>query len=432
MRRLLVKSFYKQTQFREVPFRLSLPSMITTFAAISHFAFSESGKQGNSTMAQTHKITIKTLHGLEDVLAKEVRNLGGGDAKALTRAVVVSGDMGFVYKCNLWLRTALRVLVEVGTFKVTNANELYDGIRKIGWEDLFDADKTISIDATVFSDHFNNSLFVAQKAKDAIADRFRDRRSKRPTVDTHNPQVRIQVHIVKGLAWVSLDSSGESLHKRQYRRAVDRAPLSEVLASGILLLSGWDAKSHLFDPMCGSGTFLTEAALMAHNIPPNIFRKTYAFQHWRNYDEELFHFIFDKALDKEEQYTGRLLGWDTNGTALRKAQANAKSALMQDVIELEPHDFLTDEPPEMEGPCTIIMNPPYGEKIAVDVDALYGEIGRRLKFHYQGRSAWIFSGSEEGIHKLGLRYGKRHDLFNGKLPCKLLRYDLYPGSRKGV
>lgn len=381
-------------------------------------------------MSATHKITIKTLHGLEEVLAQEVRALGGGDAQALTRAVSVSGDMGFVYKCNLWLRTALRVLVEVGRFKVTNANELYDGIRSIPWEELFDADKTISIDATVFSDNFNNSLFVAQKSKDAIADRFRDRRSKRPSVDTHQPQVRIQVHIVKGLAWVSLDSSGDSLHKRQYRRAVDRAPLSEVLAAGILLLSGWDAKSHLFDPMCGSGTFLTEAALMAHNIPPNIFRKSYAFQHWKAYDEELFQFIFDKSLEKEQAFDFRIVGWDQNGTALRKARSNAKSALMDEVIELEQADFLEQEPPEFSGPVTLVMNPPYGEKIAVDVEALYGDLGRRLKFHYQGRSAWIFSGSDEGIHKLGLRYSKRYDLFNAKLPCKLLRYDLYPGSRK--
>ena len=381
-------------------------------------------------MAQSHTITIKTLYGLERVLAQEVKALGGGDVEVLKRAVSVSGDLGFVYKCNLWLRTALRVLMQLKKFRARTPEELYEGVKSIPWEQHFAAQKTIAIDATVFSDHFPNSLFVAQKAKDAVADRFREKSGKRPSVNTQNPDIRINVHIVKGDVRISLDSSGDSLHKRKYRKVADRAPLSEVLAAGILLLSGWDQKSNLLDPMCGSGTILTEAALITHNIPPNVFRKEYAFQNWKNYDGELFNLIFDKALEKEQRFDGQLVGWDRNNTALRKARTNLKNALMADEVELETTDFLTQEPPSFSGPLTLILNPPYGEKIEADVEELYREIGRRLKFHYNGATAWIFTGSEEGIRNIGLRPSKKIQLYNGKIPCWLLRYDLYKGSRK--
>ncbi len=380
---------------------------------------------------QNLNILIKTLPGLEKVLARELRQLGGREIKEIRRAVVCKGDLGFVYKCNLWLRSALRVLVELERFQLRDENHLYKMIRNIEWEKYFDVSKTIAIDATVFSDRFRNSLFVAQKSKDAIVDRFRDLEDKRPSVDLKSPDIRINVHIQKHHCTVSLDSSGESLHKRGYRVEVDKAPLSEVLAAGILGLIDYQGKGPLIDPMCGSGTFLTEAALYASNVPVNVFRKKFSFQNWKEHDSELFQTIFDAALAKENQVLPPLLGFDIDPRILAKARRNIKNALMEEVIKVQKRNFLEwPEDAEIPAGATLIMNPPYDLKIEADIPELYEGIGNTLKQHFSGCTAWVFTASAEGLKYIGLKATKKIALKNAKLDSWLVRYDLYEGSKK--
>lgn len=376
-------------------------------------------------------ILIKTLPGLERVLARETRQLGGREVKEVRRGVVCRGDMGFVYKSNLWLRSAVRVLIEIQRFKVRDENHLYKMVHNIPWEDYFGVEKTIAVDATVFSDRFRNSLFIAQKTKDAIVDRFREREEKRPSVDLQQPDIRINIHIQSHYCTVSLDSSGNSLHKRGYRVEVDRAPMSEVLAAGILALMDWQGQGPLIDPMCGSGTFLTEAALFASNVPVNVFRKYFAFQNWKNYDPELFDTIFQAALQKENQQVPKLWGYDIDPRILAKARRNIKNALMEDVIKVQKRNFLTwSEEHEVPAGATVIVNPPYDLKIEADIPELYKGIGDSLKRNFGGCTAWIFTGSAEGLKHIGLKPSKKIALKNAQLDAWLVRYDLYEGSKK--
>lgn len=373
------------------------------------------------------KILIKTLPGLEKMLAREVKQLGGRQVTEVKRGVKAEGDLGFVYKCNLWLRTALRVLVQLHQFKAKNEDDLYRKMKQMPWDEFFHLTESFAIDATVFSPHFTNSLYVAQRAKDAVVDRFRDKLKNRPNVDTKQPKVRINVHIAGDRVSVSLDSSGDSLHKRNYRQKADRAPLNEVLAAGIIMLSGWDKKSNFIDPMCGSGTFLIEAALMAYNIPPNIFRKSFCFRHWQNFDPELFELLFEKSLEKENSYAGRIIGLDIDHRVLSKAKINLKRALMDDQIELIEADFNTLDRAALDLPESghIVMNPPYDIKMEADIPVLYKAIGDTLKQQFTGYQAWIFSASEEGLKNIGLKTDQRHALYNAKLESRLCGYRLY-------
>lgn len=376
-------------------------------------------------------IIIKTLPGLEKVLAREVRQLGGREVEEIRRGISCRGDLGFVYKCNLWLRSALRVLVELNRFKLRDENHLYKMVRNIPWEQYFEVNKTIAVDATVFSDRFRNSLFVAQKTKDAICDRFRDLEDKRPSVDLQDPDIRINIHIQKHICTVSLDSSGASLHKRGYRVEVDKAPLSEVLAAGILGLIDYQGKGPLIDPMCGSGTFLTEAALYASNIPVNVFRKKFSFQHWMQHDTELYQTIFDAALAKENQELPKLLGYDIDPRILAKARRNIKNALMDEVIKVQKRNFINwPEEAEIPAGATLIMNPPYDLKLEADIPELYEGIGNTLKNYFPDCTAWIFTASLEGLKHIGLKPTKKIPLKNANLDSWLVRYDLYEGSKK--
>lgn len=375
---------------------------------------------------QDYPLVIKTLPGLEAVLMREVKKLGGRETETLKRGVRTRGDLGFVYKANLWLRTALRVLVQIKHFQVRDEDHLYREMKKLPWEELFDVNQTFAIDASVFSDRFRNSLYVAQRAKDGIVDRFREQSGRRPNVRTQNPEIRINIHLQRHFCTVSLDSSGESLHKRQYRGAVDAAPINEVLAAGILELMDYQGHQALIDPMCGSGTFLIEAALKAQNIPPNVFRKEFSFQHWQGYDAALFQLIFDKSLEKEEALKAEFWGLDRDAGALNKARRNAKQALMDEVIELRKQDFTDWKAPErFPSQGTLIMNPPYDHKLAADIPMLYRGIGDSLKQHFAGYSAWIFTASEEGIKNIGLKPSRKIELINAKLPSWLLKYELY-------
>ncbi len=382
-------------------------------------------------MSENFKMLAKTMHGLEDVLAKELRQLGAMDIKTVKRGATFVGDQGFMYKANLWLRTALRILVPIKEFKVRNEEEIYKRMKEIAWENYFEIDKKIMINATVFSRQFNHSLFIAQKAKDAIVDRFRERTGSRPSVDTKNPEIRIDVYIHNEKVVVSLDSSGHSLHRRGYRQEADVAPINEALAAGILKLAGWDGMSHFIDPMCGSGTFLIEAALMAHNIPPQVFRKDFSFKHWKTFDKELYDLLFDKALEKEKNFHYTILGFDNDPRVLLKAGRNIKNALMGDQIKIEKADFMDFKSSrEIKKPGILVFNPPYGVKIDADIPALYTGIGDTLKRDFPGFTAYVFTSSLEGLKHLGLKPSRKTQLYNGKLESWLVRYDLYEGSRK--
>lgn len=374
------------------------------------------------------QLVIKTLPGLENVLAREVKMLGGRNVKEMKRAVSATGDLGFVYKANLWLRTAVRIMVVLDNFKIRDENELYKKLKKMPWVDMFDVSKSIVIDATVFSPHYTNSLFIAQRSKDAVADHFREKVNSRPSVSTREPDIRINVHITGNNCTVSLDSSGDSLHKRNYRQRVESAPLNEILAAGLLELSGWDKKSSLIDPMCGSGTILIEAAMMAYNIPPNVFRKNFCFKHWQNYQPDLFELIFDKSLEKEQTFSGRIIGFDKSQAALSKAAQNVEAALMDEQIELYQADFTAfDQKDKLPTTGTIVFNPPYNIKMEADIPELYKSIGNALKDHFSGYKAWVFSASQEGLKSIHMKAAKKYKLMNAKLDAWLVGFDIFSG-----
>jgi putative N6-adenine-specific DNA methylase len=299
------------------------------------------------------------------------------------------------------------------------------------WEDYFDLDKTLMVNATVYSRQFNHTLFIAQKVKDAIVDRFRERTGERPSVDTDNPDIRIDIYIYNENVIVSLDSSGHSLHRRGYRKEADVAPINEVLAAGILHLIGWKGMSHFIDPMCGSGTFLIEAAMMAHNIPPGVFRQEFAFKNWKNFDKELHDLLFEKALEKEKNFYYTILGFDKDPRVLLKAGRNIKNALLDEQIKIEKSDFLNfHSSREIKTPGILVFNPPYGIKFEANIPELYTGIGDTLKNKFAGFTAWIFTSSKEGLKYIGLKPSVKIPLYNAKLESWLVRYDLYEGTRK--
>ncbi len=371
----------------------------------------------------------KTLYGFEPLLAKELRNLGASNVKEGVRNVTFEGDTGFLYKANLCLRTALKIFKPIHSFKVFNEKQLYRKIFEINWPEYFDVDTTFAIDTTMNSEVFKNSMFVSLKAKDALVDRFRQEVRKRPNVDSHNAQVRINIHLHENDCTVSLDSSGNSMHQRGYRIATNIAPINEVLAAGLLLLSGWDGRTDFLDPMCGSGTFLVEAAMIACNIPPNINREHYAFQHWLDYDETLHQKIVAASLNKARDFHHKIIGWDKAPSAVRKAQENIDNANLSEYIAIERKDFFKTEKP-VEGKLHMVFNPPYGERLNIDMESFYGKIGDTLKQNYPGTDAWFITSNLEALKYVGLRPSRKIKTFNGKLESRLVRYEMYEGSKK--
>lgn len=367
---------------------------------------------------------------LENVLAEELISIGATDVVAGKRSVSFTGDKEMLYKANYHCRTAIRILVPIFEFTARNEQMLYDGIKSYDWENLFSTENTLAVNGTVFSDYFNHSHYVALKSKDAIVDQFRDKHGVRPNVDTENPDVMINVHIHKDIVTVSLDSSGESLHLRGYKKDAKEAPMNEVLAAGILKLTGWEPGVPLIDFMCGSGTILSEAALMAANVAPGSFRKSFGFEKWGNYDEAVFREIKAEAKALEnQQYKGFIGGCDYSPGAVNVALQNFKEAGLNN-IEVEISDFKKYEH-KFEG-GVVILNPPYGERIAVlDIQTLYKEIGDVWKQQYKGFKCWMITSSVEGIKSIGLKPFKKYDMMNGALECKLLGFDIYAGSKKG-
>lgn len=378
-------------------------------------------------MSDLH-LVVSTYSGLEELLAKELRLAGAREVEVHTRAVSCTGDQGFVYKANLVLRTALRVMVRVGAFRINNADTLYQGIAGIDWSAYLGGDQTFAVRCHDGDHIFDNNLFPALKAKDAIADQFRAKTGKRPDVNREEPDVEIMVFISKGNAQVFLNSSGTSLHRRGYRDDVDKAPLSEVLAAGIVMLSGWEPHKPLVDFMCGSGTLPIEAALLAANIPPGIFREGFGFMSWKNFDEALFKLIREKQVERIAETDVRIYANELNRYVVQKAELNIKNAGVEDMVQLSCGDFRDFVRPAGNG--VVIINPPYGEKLKVeDVQSLYKSIGDHLKRHYAGYKAWIFTGSPEGASAIGLRPSRRIKLFNGPIECRLLGFDLFEGSK---
>ena len=378
---------------------------------------------------ENFKMVAKTFFGFEEVLAEELNKLGAQRVEKGTRMVSFYGDKGFMYKANLALRTALKILKPIKTFKVYNEASLYNGVKSIDWSEYITNHQSFVIDATVFSDQFNHSQFVALKSKDAIVDQFKEETGNRPNIDKDYPDLRINIHIQQDLCTVSLDSSGASLHHRGYRTATNIAPINEVLAAGILLLSGWKGQSHFIDPMCGSGTFLVEAAMIACNIPPNINRKEFAFEKWRDWDNELFEKVEDSLLNKITEFHYDIIGYDKAPSAVAKAKDNARNSYLDEYISIEHKNFFESEK-VTQGPLHMVFNPPYGERLDINLERFYREIGDTLKQGYPGTQAWFITGNLEALKYVGLKPSRKIKLFNGKLESRLVRYDMYEGSKR--
>ena len=372
----------------------------------------------------------KTFFGFEEILAKELQQLGAQDVEIGTRAVSFKGDKGFMYKANLSLRTALKILKPIYYFKATNDQNLYKGIQGIDWSKYIGESQTFVIDTTIHSDNFKHSQFVSQKAKDAIVDQFREKTGQRPSIDKDHPDLRINIHIDRDQVSVALDTSGASLHHRGYRTATNIAPINEVLAAGILLLSGWDGSSDFLDPMCGSGTLLAEAAMIACNIPANINRKEFAFEKWNDWDNDLFDQIIDALMKRTKEFHHTIIGYDKAPSAVQKAKDNIQNANLDDYVSVIQGDFF-DSKKENNGPLQMVFNPPYGERLNIELERFYREIGDTLKNNYPNTNAWFITANLEALKFVGLRPSRKIKLFNGSLEARLVKYEMYEGSKKG-
>ena len=379
---------------------------------------------------ENFKMIAKTFFGFEEILAKELQQLGAQEVEIGTRAVSFKGDKGFMYKANLSLRTALKILKPIYYFKATNDQNLYKGIQGIDWSKYIGENQTFVIDTTIHSDNFKHSQFVSQKAKDAIVDQFREKTGQRPSIDKDFPDLRINIHIDRDQVSVALDTSGASLHHRGYRTATNIAPINEVLAAGMLLLSGWDGSSDFFDPMCGSGTLLAEAAMIACNIPANINRKEFAFEKWNDWDNDLFDQIIDALMKRTKEFHHTIIGYDKAPSAVQKAKDNIRNANLDDYVSIIQSDFFESKK-ENTGPLHMVFNPPYGERLNIELERFYREIGDTLKNNYPNTNAWFITANLEALKFVGLRPSRKIKLFNGSLEARLVKYEMYEGSKKG-
>jgi putative N6-adenine-specific DNA methylase len=390
-----------------------------------------------------YRMVAKTFKGLEEVLAQELIELGADEVQIERRAVSFKGDKALMYRANFCLRTALRVLVKLKVEKIRGLelrgnkkkpeDQIYEIVKAIDWKQYMTVDNTFAIDATVYSELFHNSLFVTYRVKDAIVDYWNEKAGKRPNVNTENPDIRVNLHVGNDQVTISLDSSGESLHKRGYRVATTEAPISEVLAAGMLKMAGWKGQSDFYDPMCGSGTLLIEAALMARNIPPGVFRKEFAFERWPDFDPDLWSNIYNDD-SREREFTHKIYGSDASFYAIQQATKNVKSAGVANNIELK-QVRMEELKPLISNPLTshplVIINPPYGERLASnkDMELLYGKMGTALKHQFTGATAWIISSNEAAMKCIGLKPSKKIRLLNGELDCQFNKYELFQGKR---
>lgn len=371
----------------------------------------------------------KTLYGFEDLLEQELRQLGAMDIKKGVRNVSFVGDKGFMYKANMGLRTAIKILKPIKTFRVHSEQDLYDQVYKMRWDNYLKPTGSLAVDATLHSKVFTHSKYVALKTKDAIVDKFRNTTGQRPNVDLRFPDLKINVHIDRQVCTISLDTSGESLHKRGYKTATNIAPINEVLAAGLVMLSGWDGQTDFMDPMCGSGTILIEAAMIACNIPPNLMRKEFAFERWDDWDVDLFEKIEESLLKKTRDFHHKMIGYDKSPSAISKAKANIKNAHLEDFIKVQHEDFFKTRKAG-EDKLHMLFNPPYGERLNIDMQAFYKAIGDTLKQGYPGTDAWFITSNLDALKYVGLRPSRKIHLFNAKLESRLVKYVMYEGSKK--
>jgi putative N6-adenine-specific DNA methylase len=375
------------------------------------------------------QLIAKTLAGLEQILADELTQLGATNVQALKRAVQFEGDQRLLYRANLELRTALRILMPVHSFRADHDNMLYKRVKQIDWSQYMDVNDTLAIDAVVNSPFFNHSKFAALRAKDAIVDQFRNATGQRPNVDVHSPTLCISLHISTDQCTLSLDSSGDSLHMRGYRAQTVEAPINEVLAAGLIQLSGWKADSDFIDPMCGSGTLLIEAATYAYNIAPHLYRERFGFMKWKDFNAKLWQEVCEQARRQIKPFKGRILGFDQDFQAVKAARLNILAARLEGKIEVERQKLENLTPPASNG--LIMINPPYDERLTdTHINDLYKMIGDRLKQEFAGFEAWIISSNFDALKSVGLRPSKKMTLFNGPLECKFQKFDLYQGSKK--
>ena len=384
-------------------------------------------------MAQQFQLIAKTFMGLEPVLAKELAQLGASDVQIGRRMVSFSGDKELMYRANFQLHTAIRILKPIKHFKAQSADDVYEGVKNIDWSEYIGLEKTFAVDSVVFSDEFRHSKFVAYKVKDAIVDQFRERTGKRPNISISNPDIRLHIHIAdvapgESECTLCLDSSGESLHRRGYRQESVEAPLNEVLAAGMIMMSGWQGDCDFIDPMCGSGTLLIEAALIARNMAPGLFRKEFAFEKWPDFDADLFDQIYNDD-SKEREFTHHIYGYDVDIKAVNTARLNVKAAGLTADITVEEQDFKNFTQPKEKS--ILVCNPPYGERISTpDLLGTYRMIGERLKHQFLNNDAWILSYREECFEQIGLKPSIKIPVYNGSLECEFRKYQIFDGKLK--
>ena len=379
-------------------------------------------------MEQEFELIAKTFMGLEPILAQELTQLGANDIQIGRRMVSFSGNKELMYRANFQLRTAIRILKPIKHFKANSADDVYDAVKAIDWSLYLDLKKSFSVDSVVFSEEFKHSKFVSYKVKDAIVDQFREKMGQRPNISVSNPDIRLNMHIAEYQCTLSLDSSGESLHRRGYRQEAVEAPLNEVLAAGMILMTGWKGETDFIDPMCGSGTLPIEAALIARNIAPGVFRKEYAFEKWADFDSELFDSIYNDE-SNEQEFEHHIYGYDIDITAVNKAKLNVRAAGMTKDITIEQADFKDFKRPEQK--ALMIMNPPYGERISTpDLFGTYRMIGDVLKHQFKTNDAWVLSYREECFDQIGLKPSIKIPLYNGSLECEFRKYQMFEGKFK--
>ena len=374
------------------------------------------------------ELIAKTFMGLEPVLAKELTQLGANNVEIGRRMVSFTGDKEMMYRANFQLHTAIRILKPIAKFKAASADDVYEEIKKIDWSQYIEKGKTFSVDSVVYSEEFRNSRFVTYKVKDAIVDWFREKQGTRPNISVSNPDIRLNIHIAEDNATLSLDSSGESLHRRGYRQEQVEAPLNEVLAAGMILMTGWKGECDFIDPMCGSGTIAIEAALIARNISPGVFRKEFAFEKWNDFDQDLFDTIYNDD-SQEREFEHHIYGYDVDMKAVNTANLNVRAAGLSKDITISQADFKDFTQPAEKS--IIVMNPPYGERISTpNLLNTYKMIGERFKKAFAGNEAWVLSYREECFEQIGLKPSIKIPVFNGSLECEFRKYVMFDGKMK--
>ena len=372
----------------------------------------------------------KTSAGLEKLLLEELIEIGADDASIIKRGVTFRGDTSILFKANYLARTAIRIIKPIGVFEVIDDKQLYEKVKKINWEDVFNLDQTFKVNAHVYNSELDHSQFVALRTKDAIVDQFRDKTGKRPWVEIDNADIYIDVHINDNVCTISLDSSGESLHKRGYRIDADKAPINEVLAAGMIGLTGWNGEKDFYDPMCGSGTIAIEAAMKAMKIPAGYYRDRFAFMNWEGFDKNLWENIKREADEKIIELECTIYASDRSKKAVNIAKTNLKKAALHKDIDLSVNYFDAIVPENREG--ILLFNPPYGMRLEEinEINDLYSSIGDTLKKHFSGFEAWIITANLDAAKHIGLRTSARIELYNGPLESRLLKFELYQGTKK--